>query len=33
MYEDEEIKNGEEEGMAIDSSSELFKFSDVTEAI
>ena len=27
------MRNGEEEGMVIDSSSELFKLSDITEAI
>jgi hypothetical protein len=27
------MRNGEEEGMVIDSSSELFKHSDITEAI
>ena len=27
------MRNGEEEEMAIDSSSELFKLSDITEAI
>ncbi len=32
-YEDEEMKNSDEKEMAIDSSSELFKLSDITEAI
>lgn len=33
VNEDEEMKNGDVEEMAIDSSSELFKLSDISEAI
>ena len=32
-FEDEEMRNGEEEGMVVDSSSDFFKLSVITEAI